>query len=200
MAWFRRSRRRINLGTFIAPADLPPASMDELLDEGELISTAAVRLAIKNRIIMGALRDDLSFDEPRYAAAVADELGALADERDADAERIARDRLGAEGRTGRAEHFHDYRGGDSRRLARREDYSRRLAMRLRDLAGDEQFAHGVAQRAQAAAWDEIAASVQANLARAATIADEPDYVIERIDRLRELSKDLIRLEKDSRPD
>ena len=173
--------------------------MDELLDEGELISAAAVRLAIKNRIILGSLRDDLSFDEPRYAAAVADELVALADERDADADRIARDRLDAEGRVGRAEHFHDYRGADAAPLARREDYSRRLAVRLRDLARDEQFAHSTATRAQEAAWDEIAASVKANLARAATIADEPDYVIERVDRLRELSADLSRLEKDSRP-
>ena len=196
MAWLRRSRRRFTLGKFVAPADLSPASIDELLDEGELISAAAVRLAIKNRIILGSLRDDLAFDEPRYAAAVADELVTLADERDADAERIARDRRGAEGREGRAEHFHDYREADAVSLARREAYSRALAVRLRDLAKDEQFAHETAMRAQEAAWDEIATSVKANLARAATIADEPDYVIERVDRLRELARDLSRLDKD----
>ncbi|CAN5345337.1 hypothetical protein BH09ACT5_BH09ACT5_24800 [soil metagenome] len=72
MAWFRRSRRRFTLGRFVPPEDPPPASMDELLEEGELISAAAVRLAIKNLIITGSLRDELAFDSDRYTAAVAD--------------------------------------------------------------------------------------------------------------------------------
>ncbi|MCU1412257.1 MAG: hypothetical protein JWR04_2964 [Rhodoglobus sp.] len=170
--------------------------MDELLEEGVLISAAAVRLAIKNRIITGSLRDDLDFDQARYVAAVADELRALADERDADADRIRSDRAGAEKRGGHAEHFHDYRTGDAATLERREEYSRQLAARLREVAGDEDFAKDAATRAHEAAWDEIGASVQARLHRAATIADEPDYVIERIDRLRELSRDLKRLERE----
>jgi hypothetical protein len=170
--------------------------MDDLLDEGELISGAAVRLAIKNRIITGSLRDDVTFDEGTYAAAVAAELLTLAEERETDADRIAADRQGASRRPGRAQHFHDYREVDASTLERREDYSRRLAARLRALAEDEEFARTTATRAQVAAWDEIAASVQAKLTRAATIGDEPDYVIERMDRLRELTRDLKRLERD----
>lgn len=170
--------------------------MDELLEEGELISAAAVRLAIKNLIITGSLRDELAFDSDRYTAAVADELLLLAAERDADADRIAADRAGAEKRPGSAQHFHDYRRGDAATLQRREEYSRLLAERLRALAHDQEFARSTATRAQEAAWDEIAASVKARLTRAATIADEPDYVIERIDRLRELSRDLRRLEQE----
>lgn len=195
MAWFRRSRRRIDLGRFVAPAERPPASVDDLLEEGELLAASAVRLAVKNRIITGSLRDELAFDEARYVAAVADELLALADEHDADGDRIAVDRASAEQRLGWAEHFHDYRSADAATLRRREDYSRRLAERLRELAGDEEFARTTAARAQTAAWEEIAASVKARLTRAATIADEPDYAIERIDRLRELSRDLRRLER-----
>jgi len=196
MAWFRRTRR-VDLGRFVAPESRPPASMDDLLEEGELITSAAVRLAVKNRIITGILRDDLDFDAARYVSAVADELRDLADERDADAERIRTDRAGAEKRGGHAEHFHDYRTGDAATLERREDYSRRLAARLRELANDEDFARDAATRAHEAAWEEIAASVKARLHRAATIADEPDYVIERIDRLRDLSRDLRSLERES---
>lgn len=195
MAWFRKSRRRLDLGHFVAPEPLPLASFDELLEEGELLSAAAVRLAVKNHIITGSLRDELAFEEGRYVAAVADELLALADERDADAARIAIDRAGAELRPGWAEHFHDYRSADAATLERREEYSRRLATRLRELAHDDEFARTTAARAQEAAWDEIAASVKARLTRAATIADEPDYVIERMDRLRELTRDLKRLER-----
>ena len=180
----------------MAPDDPPPASMDDLLEEGELISAAAVRLAIKNLIITGSLRDDLSYDSDRYTAAVADELLLLADEREADAERIAGDRAGAVTRPGSAQHFHDYRSADASTLQRREEYSRRLAGRLRALAGDGEFARTTAARAQEAAWDEIAASVKARLTRAATIADEPDYVIERMDRLRDLTRDLRRLERE----
>ena len=195
MAWFRRSRRRFTLGKFVPPNDPPPASMDDLLDEGELISAAAVRLAIKNLIITGSLRDELAFDSGRYTAAVGHELELLADERDADADRIAADRAGAMKRSGSAQHFHDYRSADASTLERREQYSRLLAGRLRALADDEEFARTTAARAQEAAWDEIAASVKARLTRAATIADEPDYVIERMDRLRELTRDLKRLER-----
>ena len=196
MAWFRRTRR-VDLGKFVAPEPRALASMDDLLEEGELISASAVRLAIKNRIINGSLRDDLAFDEARYVAAVADVLHALADERDADADRILADRTEAQKRNGRAEHFHDYHAADASTLERREEYSRLLAVRLRGLAGDEEFARTTAARAHEAAWGEIAASVKARLHRAATIADEPDYQIERIDRMRELSHDLARLERDS---
>jgi hypothetical protein len=195
MAWFRRSRRRPYLGSFVAPEARPPASLADLVEEGELISAAAVRLAIKNQIITGSLRDQLAFDDDRYRAAVVSEVLALARERDDDADRIALDRTDAEGRTGSAQTFHDYRRADAATLVRREDYSRRLAVRLRELAHDEEFARTTVARAREAAWDEIAASVQARLTRAATIADEPDYVIDRIDRLRDLTRDLRRLER-----
>ena len=195
MAWFRRSRRRFTLGKFVEPEDRPLAGMDDLLDEGELISAAAVRLAVKNLIITGSLRDELAYDNDRYVAAVSEELLALAAERDSDADRAAADRETAEGKPGQAEHFHDYRIRDAATLERREDYSRRLAARLRELAHDEEFASTTAARAQEAAWDEIAASVKARLTRAATIGDEPDYVIERMDRLRDLTRDIARLER-----
>lgn len=195
MAWFRRTRR-VDLGKFVAPEPRPPASMADLLEEGELISASAVRLAIKNRIITGSLRDDLSFDQARYVAAVAGELRALAAERDDDAARIRADREGAAKRKGHAEHFHDYHAADASTLELREEFSRLLAERLRALAEDEQFATTIAERAHAAAWEEIGASVTAKLHRAATIADEPDYVIERVDRMRELARDLARLERE----
>ncbi len=195
MAWFRKPRRRVNLGKFVPPQALPLTPFDDLVDEGELVSAAAVRLAVKNLMIMSSLRDSLPFDEARYLAAVPEELLALAAERDADADRIEADRAGADGRAGRAEHFHDYRDADSLTLARRERYSRLLAVRLRELAGDEEFAQKTVARARDAAWDEIAASVKARLTRAATIGDEPDYVIERMDRLRELTRDLRKLER-----
>jgi len=196
MAWFRKSRRRrLDLGRFVAPEALPPASLDDLVEEGELLAAVAVRLAVKNLIILGSLRDELAFDESRYVAAVGDELRALADERDAEADRIEGDRARSESRPGRAEHFHDYRDADASTLARRENYSRLLAARLRELAEDEEYARTTATQAQEAAWDEIAASVKARLTRAATIGDEPDYVIERLDRLRDLTRDLKRLER-----
>ena len=197
MAWFRRSRRRRFLGSFVAPEALPQASLDELVEEGELISSAAVRLAVKNQIITGSLRDQLAFDEERYREAVSGELLALADEREHDADRLALERAEAASRPGWAETFHDYRSVDADTLGRREEYSRRLAARLRELADDEEFATQTAARAQEAAWGEIAASVKARLTRAATIGDEPDYVIERLDRMRELTQDLRRLEREN---
>lgn len=189
MAWFRKSRR-LDLGTFVPPEPLPEASLDDLVDEGELLSLASVRLAVKNLIILGSLRDRTDFDEERYVRAVGDEFLALASEREGDAERVAAELKSIDQRPGRSTHFHDYRRVDAATLERREQYARAHASRLRELAADRERALQLVTVARDLAWEEIAASLRAKLVRAADQHKQPDYLVERGEKLRLLESDL----------
>lgn len=189
MAWYRKSRR-LDLGTFVAPEPLPEASLDELVEEGELLSLGSVRLAVKNLIILGSLRDRSDFDEERYVRAVGDEFLALAAERDDDAARVDAELAVVEQRPGRSTHFHDYRSVDAATLQRRATYARAHAARLRELAGDHERARQLVAVARDLAWEEIAASLRATLLRAADQHKQPDYLIDRGEKLRLLESDL----------
>ncbi|MGX5681525.1 hypothetical protein [Schumannella luteola] len=187
-----RSRRPF-LGKYVAPAELPPASIDELVDEGVMIAAAGVRLAVKNLMIIKSLRDGLDYDQERYEEAVREELLNLADEKDGDAARIAGTREAASRRSGRPERHNDYRSVDSDALRRREDVSRALASRLREVSEDDAWAAGLVRDARASALDEIAASVRASLIGTSILVDE-EYERERPKRLRLLSEDLFELQ------
>jgi hypothetical protein len=191
MAWFRKQRHP-DLGKFVEPPPVPPSDLDDLIEEGELIAAAGARLAVKNLVIMGSLRDGLNYDEARYVQAAREELAALAREKEGDARRASRDLARVQNRPGRAQHFHDYRRADVPTLQRRQEYDSRLAARLRELASDENFARDLALQARANAWEEIAVSLQAKLERSTVSPDEQDYLVYRGDRLRQLEEDLSR--------
>jgi len=191
MAWFRKPRS-LDLGTFVQPEALPEASIDDLVAESELLVGAAVRLAVKNLLILRSVRDGLDYDEQLYLAAARDELLVLAEEKRGDAERTAEARADALTRSGRAQHFHDYGERDIAILERREAYDWRLAERLVELAGDRDYAAEMVAAARDAAWHEIAESVRAKLERAAVSSDDRDYHLDRQWRLEELTRDLER--------
>lgn len=194
MAWFRR-RKPLNLGTFVAPDALPPAEFDDLIDEGVLIAAAGVRLAVKNLMILTSLRDHADYDEERYLDAVRQELGNLADEKDADADRLARLRVDAGERRGLPTHHSDYRRVDTEALLRRWELSRGLARRLRQLGEQPGFVGELVGEARESAWAEVAASVEAKLREAAKPVDDK-YWEYRDDRLLRLLGDLNDLEAD----
>src|SRR5689334_21560643 len=108
MRRFLRSRRP-NLGKYVAPESFPEATLAELVDEGVMIAAAGVRLAVKNLMILKSVRDGLDYDQGRYESAVSEELLNMAEEKDADAARIARMRETASARSGRPEKHNDYR-------------------------------------------------------------------------------------------
>jgi len=121
MAWFRKPRA-LDLGTFVEPEPLPESSIDDLVAESELLVGAAVRLAVKNLLILRSVRDGLDYDEELYIAAAREELLLMAAQKRGDAERTAEARADALKRSGRAQHFHDYGERDIATLQRREAY------------------------------------------------------------------------------
>lgn len=164
-------------------------SIDSLVEEGLLIARSALRLAIKNHIIIRALRERADFDYDDLHRALRDEVNALASERAADAERLEEARDRARKRKGRARHQTDYRQADVELLRLREQIDRVLVQRLQDLVDDEAFFREIVDAARDAAMTEI---MQAGLWPAETAVDER-YRVARRARMESVKRDLLEL-------
>ena len=168
-----------------------------MVDDGVLIASAAVRLAVKNLIILRSARDHADYSPERVMAAVREELENLATEKDSDAARLREMQRVAAERDGQPRHHDDYRSVDTELLAKRAEVSQRLATRLRELGGDGEFCGELVDRARHDAWEEIAASITAQVRRSVRAGD-PDYDRERGGRMLALLGDLADLENRER--
>jgi len=195
MPWFRRRRSPLNLGTFVAPEPVPEASIDDIVDEAELIAGAGVRLAVKNLLILRSVRDHADYDRDRMAEAVREELLNMADERDRESWRLGELRDEVQVRAGLPRHHDDYRSVDAGVIDKRREVTRLLAGRLRDLSEDRAYVDGIVETAQADAWAEIAASLEQKLLYAAKPMDDK-YEEYRDDRLLRLLGDLRDLDEE----
>lgn len=196
MALFSRQRRvgagrlgtgRFDVGRFVAPPAVPPPPIDRVIDEGFMISLSAVRMALKNRIILGALREDRRYDLDVYSGIAREEFETLAAEHDDDAERVAAEYRAATRSVGRAQHQHDYGVADRDQLERRRLMHEGLASALRAFATNETHIRALVQQARDDAWHEIAASIEASLTASAhpePADDDPTAKIARLDELR----------------
>jgi len=190
--WFPR-RRRFTLGRYVAP-ELHEATIEEMVDDGVLIAGAAVRLAVKNLIILRSARDRADYSPERVAAAVREELENLVMEKQTDAARLRRTQAAASERGGQPRHHSDYRSVDAAALARRASVSERLAERLRELSEDGEYVGALVEQARADAWREIGASITAKAALSSPRRD-PAYDRERGGRMLALLGDLADLER-----
>ncbi len=189
MKWFRRNRR-FSLGRYVGPVETHHATIEEMVDDGVLIAAAATRLAIKNLVILKAMRDRVDYSIDRTAAAVRQELENLAVEKDGDAQRLITERDRAALRSGSSHSHSDYRQADLEALESRAAVSRSLAERLRELSTDDAFVAELVEGSHAAAWREIAASITAKAALATGVVQDARYTRERGERLLGLLGDL----------
>lgn len=164
-----------------------PISQVELkraVDEGFLIAKAAVTIAVGNRIITNALRDQSYFDYALIAEAAREELHRMAEEQRGDAARMREIRSTSSKSKGRSRHQHDYRRGDDLKLRTREATYEQLATMLDKRRDDQHFVDGIVLAARARAWDDIGTTVVGRLGWAQRPAD--DYEIGRDDRLQQM--------------
>ncbi|GAA2075890.1 hypothetical protein GCM10009840_07500 [Pseudolysinimonas kribbensis] len=192
MRWWRR--RRADVGTFKAPAPLPPATLDDLVADGLLIAESAARMTVKNEVILRAVRDRADY-RPEFARAIArEELRRLAVESRADARRLDEERARAEDRTGKASHQADYREGDVGHLTRRSEALVALADRLIRLSADDAHLDALVDEARRQAWDEVGDSIAERTATAWSLgsrlsaAERARRVALVVDDLRELRR------------
>ncbi|MGL5859825.1 MAG: hypothetical protein ACRCY9_01020, partial [Phycicoccus sp.] len=168
-----------------------------IVEEGLMLALSAVRMAVKNRIIVGALREGEDYLELVYQAAATEELLALAREKDEDSRRMTSQLAERDEIVDRT----DLMQRESLQLRRRDEVSRGLAARLRAVAGDEQVLGEVVESARDAAWHEISTSIRQLLARRAELEPgSPDYLADREARLRHLVRvDLAELSSRATP-
>lgn len=137
------------------PKPPPPPPVEILVEEGMLIAGAALRLAIKNLIIVTALREGDGASAPVLRLAVRDRVLELARERQVEAARLERAREGARGRRGPARSQDDYREEDAPTLILRAEVARLMARELRRSADDDEYLDAQLTIARRAALDDI---------------------------------------------
>lgn len=136
------------------------APVEEIVEQGLLVADVAVRMTVKNAIIMNALKRHLPYDEDQIADMVREVTTELADERDHDARHISRMR-GEIRETGRSAWSEsEYGNEDNRTLRHRQEVYETVATQLRELVDDPEWVKNTAERARAAAWDEIGDSLK----------------------------------------
>jgi len=145
-------------------------SKSDIVDDALLLATGAVRSAVKNLLIVRALRDGKDFDEAWWLDAVAREFEAIAVEKGDDAKRVEEDRQLAKQRKGRPLHPSDFRTADVPKMKRRVRILHRIAARLRELGADRDTLLALITEARANALDEIASARQDD---ARPVTDDP---------------------------
>lgn len=136
----------------------PRARKDDVVDDAVLLAIAAVRIAVKNLLIVRALRDNADYEEAWWLAATAREFEVTATEKELDAARVDEDRALAKHRSGKARHPADFRTRDVPKLKKRARILRAIAERLRALAADDAELRALIAEARQGALDEIASA------------------------------------------
>lgn len=153
-------------------AAVPPVK--RIVDEGLLIALSAVRMAVKNDIIVGALGEHFDYDPAKYAVNARRELTGLIRQNEEDARRVGRLRR-ALTVAGWSSSLTEDQRGDISRLALRRRVHKKLATALAAVAGDDEHVACLVEDAQRAASNEINDAVSARLIRLSIDARDPDY-------------------------
>ncbi|GAA1826108.1 hypothetical protein [Agromyces salentinus] len=191
--WSKRKRRRFTPFDRAALPEAEPLTFDETYNEGLLVAEAAGRMALKNRIIVRALRGDEPFDRDRASAEAREVLRELIHELDQVAEWAETERETAAKREGRSAHQHDYHRADSWNLRLRERINEAVAARLGELRNDSEYLARFAERARQDAWAELSDAIEQRLAREwPDIEVDETYLAEREDRMADVASDLLR--------
>lgn len=157
--------------------------------EGVAIATAAARLSLKNRILVGTIAENGVFDLDTYIAIARDALGAMAAESEDAATTVTALRKRARGRHSDPVGTHDYRDRDVRNLRRRAKQSAGVAARLREIMEDREQLSRIVEEAREAAWADVRHNLDRRLYVEGMRPDQdPDY-----NRMREARMQALRL-------
>ncbi|GAA4169778.1 hypothetical protein [Gryllotalpicola koreensis] len=183
MALFRKKRR--DLGRFVPPEPEPLAPLDDVVEDALKIAYHGVRMAVKNHLIVNALRDGKPFDEAELEEFARGEYHELAETNRDAAVRAQKDLDRDESTTG----GRIFPGGkpvviepDHRR---KPQALRAVAEAYETTAVEHEALRKLVDEAKAAAWDEIGGTLAARLA-APRVDDDPDYAAFREERIARL--------------
>lgn len=152
------------------------AAEDEA-DEGLLLAEYAVRMRLKNRIIVDTMTAAATIDTDAWADEARLMLGRLRIEAESSAKRMDRERDVAELAEGDARHEHDYRAGDTDALERRRRVYRLVARRLLRWENDDAQVATLLEAARADAAEEMNAAIRAAIADDAVAPLEDEVLL-----------------------
>ncbi|MFO7690767.1 MAG: hypothetical protein R6W83_09495 [Cryobacterium sp.] len=164
------------------PSDEP--SEARIVDEGIMIALSAVRMAVKNHIIVGALREHRDFDRLEYAETARAELDTLARQNEEYAERVGELRKDIIRKRWKTELTLDQKG-DLVQLALRRRVHERLAIALDTVSRDPDALQDVVRDSQQDASREIGSALSTKLMQVIDRRD-PNYERGRAFRLQTL--------------
>ena len=177
----------------------PGPSVQHTIDEGLLIELSAVRMAVKNQIIIGALREYADFDAERYVEFAVRQLKKQARQNRADAKRVSREKKRLPS-SGLSYDWSELVRLDHKRLAKRRKVHLGLEVALRAVAKDEAKLAEIVTISQHNASDEINAALTTRLGAEVITEHDPDYIIGREERIEELMRvDLEALRQERAP-
>jgi hypothetical protein len=194
-SWLSRLFRRRPAPPYYRPDPQPLAPFEQALNEGLLIARHGVTLAVRNRLIVRALRENEPFDDAATARIVDEELERAAEEQRENANGAETLKTVAGRSAGIADHAHDYHRVDTATLERRHLLYAALADSLESSRQNDAVVAAIGEQARADAWNDIGDNVVSRLKKGmSSVADEPDYARKRPDRLRQfLEEDLASL-------
>jgi hypothetical protein len=175
-------------------------STERIVEEGMLIAMAAVRMALKNRIIVSALREHTDYVDADYRAWARLELREVARQNDEDSTRVQRlgSYLARITKTGKGREVENKRR-DVIRLGRRRTLHDHVAERLRELADDDDRVAELIEKARADALQEINDALASRLLSQRIDPRQPGYAAARAERMRAVGAiDLAALAKRTR--
>lgn len=146
----------------LAPTVRHPTVQDEALEGLELVSFGC-RLALKNSILVDALRDHLRFDRERLVDRARGLFAEVAVQSEQSAARMVDEQDTAQTRAGRGRHEHDYRALDVGNLVRRQEVYGALAAWIRTVIADSDEMRQVVELARLDAWGEVAGLIEQRL-------------------------------------
>lgn len=178
MRWFRR-RRGGWLGTYEPPEPREPAPIESVVDDGMLIAESVLRMTLRNRIIVNALRDRRDIDRDALAALAAAELEQLADNEWESAQRVRFRREGVRvDDPWPDENADEYR----RESQRRERVHVAMSEAFAERATQRGILDALVERARQEAWDEVAPVIMQRAVMEEPVADAA-YAAEREERV-----------------
>ena len=158
MGWFSKRKPRNHVPRRLPKRVLAP--VEEIVEQGLLVADVAVRMTVKNAIIMNALKEHVDYDGEQIVEMVRAALNELAAERERDARHISRirDEIRDSGRSAWSET--EYGSGDNRTLKHRQEVYEEVAAELRARTENDEYLAEAAERARSLAWAEIGDSLK----------------------------------------
>ena len=152
-----------------------------IVDEGLLIALSAVRMAVKNDIIVAGIAEHADYDLDRFAETTRRELLGLAHENQDSAIRVARARKELTSASWRLDLSQDQLT-DIRQLKLRRRVHKRLALALIAVADDDEHVARIVGDAQSLASNEMQDAMHTRLMRLSIDPHDPEYLRQRDER------------------